>query len=70
MEYEVHVSNYLYEKVEKLMLEDGTKDDWFDGEPYPTDTEWRELVVETCIDVINNRECNPSIEDAYFDLMH
>ena len=70
MEYEVQVSYYLFEIVEKIMLEDGTKEDWFDGEPYPTDTEWRELVVETCIDVINNRECNPSIEDAYFDLMH
>lgn len=69
MKYE-DVSNYLYEKVEKLMLEDGTKQDWFDGEPYPNDTEWREFVTGTCIEVMHYRECNPSIEDAYFDLMH
>ena len=67
----INIPDHFFNEVEKLMFADGYMEQL--EEEYgtkPTESEWKEEVIETCIYVIRYMECNASIRDAYMDFMH
>lgn len=65
----IDISDVFYNKVEEMMLSENSKQGWCYGEE-PTEEEWKERVIDVCVDVSNYMQWNGSIESAYFDLMH
>ena len=65
------IPDYIFKEVEALMIADGEKENFVERyEKELTEEEWIKEVFDTCLHVLEYRECNSSIREAYMDFMH
>ena len=65
------IPDHIFKEVEALMIADGEKENFVERyEKELTEEEWVKEVFDTCIHVLEYRECNGSIREAYMDFMH
>lgn len=65
------IPDHIFKEVEALMIAYGEKENFVERyEKELTEEEWIKEVFDTCIHVLEYRECNGLIREAYMDFMY